>query len=948
MSAAIDMMNTAHADLRGRMILWRFVWKEFRMLRGLWLAVAVLGLLVQCAERMLLPYSSDFPAILFVTALAAAVLYAAGAAATAFSVEHEEETYEFLARLPAAWWPVFVGKLLVGAISAVLLAVSLSIAGWAAWGFSRLGGPDAPTACGVLGIAIFEALAWGTFFSLVVKRPLVAAILTLAVGAVAVNLAVNASSQYAVASTNPRAYVDAVPLRLAIVVAVLACSALVAHRWLAAGARPALRARLNIHNPSVALLNRVLSRLGRFGIIADRGVRRRMLARLLWQTWRESWKLLFLPLAVALALFVGIAALVGLVGFTYRNDELVEFLLASTPLFVPALYGAMAFYADQRRGNYQFLAEHAARPRYVWLARHVIWLGSLVAVWLLLMGICVAFMGALIRHSLWRFVNDYIHWGAFQYPGAPDIVYDLADGSNYVFRLASLASFGGLVAYSIGQLCSMALRSEILAAFVALLLSFVVCAWVAALFAWQLGGWMFLLPLFAGFMLATWLRAPDWIAGPNSLQAWSKPALAILAPLGLIATLLPSARLAQIPTDLVDRNMPYQVGHADNAHAIAAKLHAFQQSDTPYARETADMYIRAAERPLPEKNFLAPWEKPEYLEETAVLGGIDEAKIPADQQEAFQAAKKKQLELIEKANAATIGLAIKASERLACHFDFDSRMIGIRPIDQNRQFDLVQSYPLYGKLNSLLTSVALAPAAPNKPIDGLLAALRMSAHLRSGQPSIIFIYQLARERQILQWIGQWAGQKARTKDELRHALQKLTAHDASSPKPADALLADHQLVRDVLVGKDVPLILAQQPIPLRDYLAFLANQLPWERERALLALDRITLRNIQEVNEVTSHVGNQQPRELGASDVRRWLRPRGGLPELWEIEEPAAATSYLASLEYKARVSISQLNRAYCDNEVCRAPRCCGSLWRCIASIISNIQRACSTLCPNI
>jgi hypothetical protein len=42
------------------------------------------------------------------------------------------------------------------------------------------------------------------------------------------------------------------------------------------------------------------------------------------------------------------------------------------------------------------------------------------------------------------------------------------------------------------------------------------------------------------------------------------------------------------------------------------------------------------------------------------------------------------------------------------------------------------------------------------------------------------------------------------------------------------------------------------------------------------------------------------------------------LPELWELEEPAAATSYLTSLEYKARVAISDLCSAYCDNQVCR------------------------------
>jgi len=73
------------------------MWKEFRMLRGLWLAVVVLGFMVQCAARPL-PPASDLPTIVLAIGWSAAVLYAAGAAATMFSVEHEEETYGFCRR----------------------------------------------------------------------------------------------------------------------------------------------------------------------------------------------------------------------------------------------------------------------------------------------------------------------------------------------------------------------------------------------------------------------------------------------------------------------------------------------------------------------------------------------------------------------------------------------------------------------------------------------------------------------------------------------------------------------------------------------------------------------------------------------------------------------------------------------------------------------------------
>ena len=89
-----------------------------------------------------------------------------------------------------------------------------------------------------------------------------------------------------------------------------------------------------------------------------------MLARLLWQTWRDSWKLLFVPLGVGLFLMLGLSALAGLIQL---SKETVKFITFSMLQCIPALYGAMVFYSDQRRGNFRFLAEHAARPRYVWL-----------------------------------------------------------------------------------------------------------------------------------------------------------------------------------------------------------------------------------------------------------------------------------------------------------------------------------------------------------------------------------------------------------------------------------------------------------------------------------------------------------------------------------------------------------------------------------------------------
>src|SRR5262245_52727191 len=160
----------------------RFVWKEYRVLRGLWLSVAVMGLLVDWAFRVLTPPQYDFAVEYFGTALAAAVLYAVGAAATTFSVEHEEETYSFLSGIPTAWWPVFLAKLSVTAVSAVSMAGVLTIAGIVIGGRGMPEGRDALDMIAIFGVGIIEALAWGTLFSLFMKRPLNAVAATFLVG----------------------------------------------------------------------------------------------------------------------------------------------------------------------------------------------------------------------------------------------------------------------------------------------------------------------------------------------------------------------------------------------------------------------------------------------------------------------------------------------------------------------------------------------------------------------------------------------------------------------------------------------------------------------------------------------------------------------------------------------------------------------------------------------
>ena len=81
-------------------------WKEYRILRGFWFAVAGLCVIEQLVSAELMLDARVLPGWLFASAWGAAALYAVGAAITLFSAEREERTSQFLKQLPGRWHAV--------------------------------------------------------------------------------------------------------------------------------------------------------------------------------------------------------------------------------------------------------------------------------------------------------------------------------------------------------------------------------------------------------------------------------------------------------------------------------------------------------------------------------------------------------------------------------------------------------------------------------------------------------------------------------------------------------------------------------------------------------------------------------------------------------------------------------------------------------------------------
>jgi hypothetical protein len=863
---------------------YRFAWKEYRMLRGLWLAVAALAIIEQWLSRLVAIAYPETCAWLFASALFATVLYAVGAASIVFSIEHDEETYSFLAGLPITSPPLFIGKSLVVIFSSLALAVALLLAGWAIGGSEW---PSRDVARGLLascGVGILEAIAWGTFFSLLVKRPLVAALLALLVGTICVQWIVTATSNRQLAAGNILAYEEAVPRRLAFAAVLMGVNALLATRWLRTSS--SRRSSSLIANSAPISLTPVTKSfsllLSGIAFATESQDRRASLLRLVWHSWRQSRRTLLLPVGVTIVIVVAAVSMDALGPFFHHEG--FSFVLL-TSFVLPSLCGALAFSADQRRRQYRFLAEHAAPPRHVWLARHILWLGGILfAMFIVIFAIML--FAILMLHGV---AGPLLANQSNNPPAA--IVHAVYFG---LFGRGLMLILGVFTAYALGQLCSMVICSEIMAVFAAAILSVLLTAWNAAIIAWQLDARLFLLPLAVGAMAATFLRAPDWIAERNTWSAWWRPAAAAVVPLVLAIACLPIARLAQLPaierfdpapelTKSFAHMTPAQRDQIERVLDPLSELAPFAAGDNLDSRQTADMYLHAVEA----------YENP-----------TDDA-----------------------SQAAALKEFLAAAERPTCRFHFDGGFISqqwlrytpFEPSDAEAYGD-----PGYQRIANFISKLTQSGGIPGATgIERYLPLLRACQHLASGQPTLISIRAANRERSVLEAINKWVNYGTHTDEELRDAATKLAAFFATPNDPGECLVADAAVIQAVVLGKQ-PADILSPPAQFSSYLAFIANELPWERTRALRAIDAITSANLKDAGQLSGYLHSIAVPNDPHSILRYWMG------DSWSLQNPQienasvrwlftpAATSYLVRDEYLARVPLQAFYHELCDIETCR------------------------------
>ncbi len=467
----------------------RLVWKEYRAIRLFWLCLVVLVIFIQWLMAVTIHVQGVVPQ--FHLALMAPALFALGCAGTAFAIEKEDGTFEFLRAIPISSQQLFISKLLLTVLASVAMYLVLWLAamwitGHATPALDRMF-PDAQSELlrnmlGLWLVAALEAIVWGTLFSLITARPLLSICLAVTIGSTITHLlASHGQRQF---GFELAAYARAIPLRVLVALIVGAIDVYLGLNWLH-GRHRQKRATGQVSAIAAAPLTASSPcDIAHVHVVLATPERPTMLAHLTWQHLRQSGWLMILLTSLSIAAVIGIPESVGIL---------------LTPVLA-VLMGAFVFRADQEGHHFRFFVEHNVPPRLVWISRQIPWLFALLVSTLI---------GFIWSMGYSKFALPRLH-------GLDDRSrLELLNAAMFI-----LTSIG--LAYAAGQWTSMFLRSGLLAGFTGVLLTAVLCSWASLMTLLHISWTWSVAPIPLVLLCATWLRAPDWIRENTTCALASK------------------------------------------------------------------------------------------------------------------------------------------------------------------------------------------------------------------------------------------------------------------------------------------------------------------------------------------------------------------------------------------------------------------------------------------
>lgn len=504
---------------------WHLAWKEYRACRGFWLALVALVALADALLTTQVQPKGAESNLVFGLALWAPVLFAVGSAGASFAVEREEGTIEFLREVAASRKHVFASKLTTTAFATaalylVLLVMAICFTNDAMRRDLHL---MVPYSVAIV-ILSLDGLAWGTLFSLLTTRPLLA--VAEALLALACTLAI-------IGSLIPQHVNESLFLAqwsALVTIVVLAIDLYIGMRWLQIDTwRDWGRIVKRRHHEPIALPP-IDSTANDKLVGTDGGL---MLLRLLWHQWRQSAPLMIAISATWIGSTIAIELLKSADWFAADRWFRYVFIGAAT------LMGYAVFQPDQSRHHYRFFVEHNAWPRLVWFTRQIPWLVALAATTVIVYLICM--------HDIGLLATTLIALGAF----------------------------------TIGQWISMLVRSFVLAIGLGMFFAMIFYGWFWLMFHLAANWTWSIAPIPVVLLAATWLRAPDWVIENRRWSARLRAAAVVLVPIVALVAGVAWFRATQVPPMSpgfdVETSFPDLNPEADaEAHATA---NLYRQAD---------------------------------------------------------------------------------------------------------------------------------------------------------------------------------------------------------------------------------------------------------------------------------------------------------------------------------------------------------------------------------
>ncbi len=520
-------MTTANA------ILWRVVWKEYRGQRALWLAIALFAvvLMVLVTAAALIDDQPIPVFALFAVALGMPVLYALGSGATLFAAEHETETYAFQRSLPVSAWRLLTGKLGFSLASVVVLPPLLWLTALAFAG-GKLPRADDHLVLWLGGITtLLEVFAWAVFFSLLLGRVLWAVVLASIVPCLFSFALLPRLFLFVPIGTLGAPFDDytaTLPVRVLVAILVFAVDIWLGRRWLREYPMPWSRPRASRRQKASTADH----------VRTERASRGLVLGRLVWQSWRQSRA----SIALILGGFAAISACLILI-VVHEGGEALNMPLVLFPL-AACVMGSCVYWADQRKQQFRFLTERGIGPRTAWFSRQIVWICAVLA-WLSISLVCI---GVEMTRS-----SSMFHLESVEARYNPSMFAGFQmrrDALDIVFATLGL----GVLFYSVGQACSLLLRSGILALAVGMFCSVMVGTWAATMWTLHVPLWFAVAPIPLIAIWASWLRAPDWLSERTRWRARLKLVFSLALPLAAVLAVTACFRAYEVP--IVQLNLP--------------------------------------------------------------------------------------------------------------------------------------------------------------------------------------------------------------------------------------------------------------------------------------------------------------------------------------------------------------------------------------------------------